>query len=150
MEEISAGKEICSFLEKKRSLLKRYLSTTKRIKETFKEKKISDIDRLVSERQDCIKKIDNINISMKKVIKIFSKNLYTTSDRFRCLIDGSLKDIRNIMETIAPLDREVLAMVKQEGESIKNELLNMRDVRHAARGYKIEGHYSPRFLDMKR
>jgi len=41
-------------------------------------------------------------------------------------------------------------MVKEEGEGIKTEILKMRNVRQAARGYKGMGRYSPRFLNTVR
>jgi len=150
MKNVNTGKEICSFLEKKLALFKRYLSVTKRMKESLNDKEESNLGGLVSERQDCINKIDGIGLSMEKIVKANSEKYHIASDKFRGLIEGYLKSIRNIMETIAPMDRELMVMVREEGESIKNELLKMRNVRQAAQGYKKEGLSSPRFLDMKR
>jgi len=150
MKNVNTGKEICSVLEKKLALFKRYLSVTKRMKETLKDKEASNLGGLVSERQDCINKIDGISLSMEKIVKANSEKYHIASDKFRGLIEGYLKSIRNIMETIAPIDREMAVLVREEGESIKSELLKMRNVRQASQGYKNEGTYSPRFLDMKR
>ncbi|MBW1707312.1 MAG: hypothetical protein JRJ86_19485 [Deltaproteobacteria bacterium] len=145
MKNVNTGKEICSVLEKKLSLFKRYLSVTKKMEETLKDKKESNLGSLVSERQDCINKIDKINTPTLPS-PLEGEGLSEGEG----LINGYLKDIRNIMEAIAPIDREIAVMVREEGESIKTELLNMRNVRQAAQGYKNEGTYSPRFLDMKR
>ncbi|MBW1796833.1 MAG: hypothetical protein JRJ21_00225 [Deltaproteobacteria bacterium] len=150
MKNVNTGKKICSVLEKKLALFKRYLSVTKRMKETLKDKEESNLEGLVSERQDCINKIDGIGLSMEKIVKANSEKYHIASDKFRGLIEGYLKDIKNIIETIAPIDRELMVMVREEGGSIKNELLKMRNVRQAAQGYKNERTYSPRFLDMKR
>ena len=140
MKDLNPGKEICSFLEKKLSIFNRYLTITKSMKETLKHKEASNLGGFVSERQDCINKIEKINLSIEKIIK-------TSSDKFKDLIDGYLKNIKNIMETIAPIDMELMVIVKQKSESIKTELLKMRNVRQVARGYKKEKRYSPRFLD---
>ena len=143
MKNLNTEKEICSILEKKLSIFKKYLSVTERMKKILKNKEAGNLEGLVSERQDCINKIERNNLSMEKIIK-------ASSDKFRCLIEGYLKSIRNIMESIAPIDRELMVMVREEGESIKSELLKMRNIRQASRGYKNEGTYAPRFLDMKR
>ena len=118
--------------------------------EKLRDKNTDDIERLILERQDCIEKISTINLSIKKIIRILSSNLCTTSDKFKPLIDGYLKDMRSIMEAIAPIDGEVMAMVKADSESMQAELLSMRSIRRAAHGYKKVVPYSPRFLDMKR
>jgi len=150
MQDISTGKEICIFLEKKLSLFKKYLSITENMKESLSNNERGNLGSLVSERQNCINKIDKINLSMKKITKLSSEKLYTVSDKFAWLIECYFKGIRNIMETIPPVDRELMAMVREEADSIKTELLNMRNVRQAAQGYKNERLCPPRFLDMKR
>ena len=142
MKNINTGKEICSFLKKKLSLFNRYLSITKRMKQTLNDKEPGNLGGLASERQDCINKIERISLSMEKIGKGRSGG--------EGLIHGYLKNIRYIMETIAPIDRELMVMVREQGESIKTELLKMRNVRQAAQGYRNEGRYSPRFLDTKR
>ena len=142
MKNINTGKEICSFLEKKLSLFNRYLSITKRMKQTLNDKEAGNLGGLVSERQDCINKIERIDLSMEKIGK--------GEGGGEGLIDGYLKDIKSIIETIVPIDRELIVMAKEEGESIKTELLKMRNVRQASQGYRNEGRYSPRFLDTRR
>jgi len=150
MKDMNTGKEICSILEKKLSLFKKYLAVTERMKKSLKDRKESNLGGLVSERQDCINKIDGISLSIERIIKVNSKEYHIASDKFRDLIEGYLNNIRNIMETIAPIDREMAVLVREEGENIKSELLKMRNVRQASQGYKNEGTCSPRFLDMKR
>lgn len=143
MKNINTGKEICLFIEKKIALFNRYLSITKRMKQTLNNKEPGNLGGLVSERQDCIDKIEKINLSMEKIVN-------AGSAKFKGLIDGYLKDIKNITETIAPIDSELMVKVREEGESIKTELLKMRNVRQASQGYRNEGRYSPRFLDTRR
>ena len=143
MKDINSRKEICTFFEKKLSLFKKYLSITKRMEKALKDKETAYLGSLVSERQDLINKIERINFSIEKIIKV-------SSGKFRDFIENYSKSIANIMETIVPMDRELMAIVTEESEGIKTELLNMRDVRQAAHGYKNEGRHSPRFLDMKR
>ena len=164
MREINAGKEICPFLEKKVTLFNRYLSITKRMKETLRGKEAGNPGVFISKRQDCINKIEQIDSSIEKIIKPSADRLSQISDQVNTptlpspfkgeglgggegLIQSYLSSIKTIMEKVDLMDRELLVMVKEEGEGIKNELLRMRNVRQVSQGYKKEKRYSPRFLD---
>ena len=150
MREIDPEREVCSFLEKKLTLINRYLSITKRMKETLRDKGASNPGVFISERQDCINKVKKIDSSIEKIIKASTDKLNYISDKFKGLIHSYLSSIKSIMETIDLIDRELMVMVKEEGEDIKKELLRIRNVRQVTRGYKKEKRYSPRFLDTVR
>jgi len=167
VKDIDAGKEICSFLEKKLVLFNRYLSITKRIKETLKDKEAINLGVYISERQDCIKRIERIDLSIEKIIKASSDKLDNIFDQVNTptqtlplegggqgggegLIDSYLTRIKSIMEKVDLIDKESMVMVREEGESIKKELLKNRNVQQATRGYRKDIKYSPRFLDTVR
>ena len=150
MENIDPEKEVCSFFEKKLALFNRYLSITKKMKEVLKNKEAGNPGVFISERQDCINKIDKIDSSIEKIIKASADKLNHISDKFKGLINGYLSSIKSIMETVDCIDRELMVMVKEEGEGIKKELLRVRNVWQVARGYKMEKRYSPRLLDTVR
>ena len=161
MKDMDPEKEICSFLEKKRTFFDQYLSLTKEMKETFEDKKVKYFGGLLSQRQDCIRRIEKIDASIKKIINASSYNRNHMSTPTRPLkgrgkgvgqrsIDSYLTDIKCVMETAEHLERELTSLVKEEGESVKRELLEMRNVRQAAKGYKNDIEYSPRFLNTMR
>ncbi len=150
MKHIETAERVCLFMEKKLTLLRRYLSLTKKMKETLKDRESTGIERLVIERKDCIKRIHKINLLVKRLGKAGPEKLLVATDRLACMIEGYLRDIRNTMEAIASVDQEVTVMVRAESESIKTQLLSMRNTRQAAQGYKRDGPASPRFLDIKR
>jgi len=120
------------------------------MKEVLKNKEAGNPGVFISERQDCISKIEKIDSSIEKIIKASTDKLNHISDKFTRLIHGYLSSIKSIMETVDCIDRELMAMVKEEGEGIKKELLRMRNFRQVTRGYKKEKRYSPRFLDTVR
>jgi len=147
MKGKDAGKEICSFLEKKLVFFKQYLSITKRIKETFKEKEPSSPEAFISERQACINKIQKIDASLEKIMSNSSDKLHDISEKCKGMVDGYLRSLKNIMETVDLIDRELIVVVRAEGENIKGELLKLQDVRQAAKGYRDRMKSTPRFLD---
>ena len=147
MKDKDAGKEICSLLEKKSVFFDQYLSITERMKETFVHKKERDPRTSISEREACINKIQKIDASLEKIIGNSSDKLHDISEKCKGMIDGYLRSLKHIMETVDCIDRELIVMVRAEGENIKTELLKLQDVRQAAKGYGDKIKSTPRFLD---
>jgi len=140
-------KEICSLLEKKTAFFDQYLSITERMNEIFAHAKERDPRASISQRQACINKIQKIDASLEKIMGDSSDKVHNISEKCKGMIDGYLRSLRNIMETVDLLDRELIAMVGVEGENIKAELLKLQDVRQAAKGYRDKIKSTPRFLD---
>ncbi len=149
MKNIDASQEICSFLEKKVTLFSRYLSLTERMNAALGEED-KDLKDLISQRQGCMEKIEKIDMSMQQTAGAGPDKYNLIPPPFKGLIDGYLKKLKSIMETIERLDREVTTVVKKEVENIKTDLLNMRKVRQAARGYGGRFGNPARFLDTRR
>lgn len=141
---------LCLFMEQKVSLMTQYLSITKTMKETFMLKKEINLRELLSKRQDCIYKIQKIDLSVQKVMNTGAEELSRISNDLKSTLDGYLRSIKSLLELIAPVDAEVMVMVKEESRGIKAELLKISNARQAAKGYGTKGKYSPRYLDAKR
>lgn len=150
MKNTDAEKKICSFLEKKRAIFSQYLSVTNKVKEVIENKDEKNIERLLAKRQDCIHKINKIDGSIEKIVRESAIQIQYISVKIKGLIDSHVKRIKNIMETVAPLDREILVMVKEECEEIKTDLLMRQNVRQAVRGYRNDIKDTPRFLDTRK
>ncbi|MBA7650635.1 hypothetical protein ES703_58445 [subsurface metagenome] len=123
------------------------LSITERMKESFVHKKERDPRASISQRQACVNKIQKIDASLEKIMGNSSDKLHNVSEKCKGMIDGYLRSLRNIMETVDLIDRELIVMVGAEGENIKTELLKLQDVRQAAKGYRDKIESTPRFLD---
>jgi len=147
MKDMDLEKEICSLLEKKRVFFDQYLSITERMKERLVDEKEGDPRASISQRQACINKIQKIDASLEKIMGNSSDKLHNVSEKCKGMIDGYLRSLKTIMETVDLIDRELIVMVGAEGENIKGELLKLQDVRQAARGYHDKIKSAPRFLD---
>ena len=112
-----------------------------------KNKNLSD---LISKRQTCISAIEKINASMNKIIKKGSAGLSCIPNKYKSLIDGYMSNIKDVMIQIDLMDKELVAIVAEQRDGIKTELLKMRNMRQAARGYKSNMKYPARFLDTRR
>ena len=54
------------------------------------------------------------------------------------------------MTQVDLMDRELVTIVAEQGESIKTEILKMRNMRQASRGYQTNKRYPAKFLDTRR
>jgi len=97
-----------------------------------------------------IHKIKTNDVSMQRFVQSIPDRYHLLSGKFKSFIDNYLKTLKNVMETAELFDRELMAAVKQEGECIKTDLLGMRKVQQAAKGYGSNLRNPPRFLDTRR
>jgi len=143
--------EICTFLDRKLAHFKQYLSITEKMKQAFGNKEeINNISGLISRRQGLVNKIKSIDMVIGKILKKGSRKLSRNSNKYKDMIDSYLIKIRDVMTTVEFMDKEIMVMVKQEGQGIKTEVLKMRNFKKAARGYRGSSGYTARFLDTRR
>ena len=140
-------KEALSFFEKKLALFERYLGVTRRMKERLDGKETCNLETFISERQDYICSIQETDSSMKRFLNASVDKLSHSSEKFKILINGYVKRIRDTMEIADSIDRELMAMVRVEGENIRRELVEMRNFKQATQGYNNKAGYRARFLD---
>lgn len=150
MKELEKEKALCTFLEMKLTLFREFLAITDRIKKTIKNKGLSKLGHLLSDRQDCIYQIDKIDRKLEKIIETSAPAPNPISKRFEGRINSILKDLKDIMETIESTNRAIMVNIKEESESLKTRLLKIHNVRQAAKSYRKNKHHLPRFLDTTR
>lgn len=144
-------KEMCTFLEKKLDKFIEYQSVTEKMKKTVcGNDENNELSGLVNRRQRCINAIEKINSSMEKIIKSGSVKLSCISKKYKGLIEDYLSNLKEIMLQVDLMDRELVTIVSEQGESVKTELLKLRNMRQAARGYQTNKRYPAKFLDTRR
>jgi len=110
----------------------------------------NELSGLINRRQRCISAIEKINLSMEKIIKNGSVKLSCISKKYKGMVEGYLSKIKEIMLQVDLMDKELVTIVSEQSESIKTELLKMRNMRQAARGYQTNKRYPAKFLDTRR
>lgn len=144
-------KEYYMFLEKKLAQFKQYQSVTEKMKHVMDDKeKNKEISALISTRQSCISAIEKINASMAQIIQKGAAGLSGMSKKYKRIIDSYMSSIKDIMVQIDFMDKELVAVFIEHRDGIKTELLKMRNMRHATKGYQPGTKYPARFLDTRR
>ena len=144
-------KEMCTLLEKKLDKFTEYRSVTEKMKKTVCGKdENNELSGLINRRQKCINAIEKINSSMEKIIKSGSIKFSCISKKYKGLVENFLSNIKDVMTQVDLMDRELVTIVSEQGESVKTELLKLRNMRQAARGYQTIKRYPAKFLDTRR
>lgn len=151
MKVVEKEKEMCIYLEKKLKKFKEYQSVTEKMKQTVCDNnETNELSGLIHRRQRCIGAIEKINSSMEKIIKNGSVKFSCISKKYKRLVESCLSSIKDVMIQVDLMDKELVTIVSERGESIKTEILNMRNMRQAARGYQANKRYPAKFLDTRR
>jgi hypothetical protein len=151
MRDVEKEKEMCTFLEKKLNKFREYQSVTEEMKKTVcGNDENNKLSGLVNRRQMCINAIETINSSIEKIIKNGSVKFSSISKKYKGFVESCLSDIKDVMIQVDLMDKELVTIVSEKGESIKTELLKMRNMRQAARGYQTNRRYPAKFLDTRR
>jgi hypothetical protein len=151
MTDVEKEKEMCTFLERKLDKFKEYQSVTEKMKQTVcGNDENGELSGLIHRRQKCINAIEKINSSMEKIIKSGSIKISCISKKYKGLVETCLSNIKDVMIQVDLMDKELVTIVSERGESIKTELLNMRNKQQAARRYQTVTRYPAKFLDTRR
>jgi DNA repair ATPase RecN len=144
-------KEMCFYLEKKLDNFKEYQSVTEKMRQTVcGNDENNEISGLIKRRQKCINAIEKINSSIEKIMKSGSIKFFSISKKYKGLVESCLSNIKDIMMQVEIMDKELVTVVSERSESIKSELLKMRNKRQATRGYQTITRYPAKFLDTRR
>jgi hypothetical protein len=137
-------------MEQKISLMTRYLSVTKTMKETLVSKNEIKLGDLLSKRQDCINRIQKIDFSVQKAINHGKEELSLVPNGIKAALDGYRQSIKSLLEQITPVDAEIMVLVREVSHDIKAELLKISNARQAAKGYGLKKMNIPVYMDAKR
>jgi hypothetical protein len=151
MTDVEKEKEMCTFLEKKLDKFREYQSITEKMKKTVcGNDENNELSGLINGRQRCINAIEKINSSLEKILKNGSVKFSCISKKYRGWVESCLSNIKEVMIQVDLMDKELVTIVSERGESIKTELLKMRNKRQATRGYQTITRYPAKFLDTRR
>ena len=151
MKDVEKEKEMCTSFEKKVDKFKEYQSVTERMKQTVCDNdENNELTELINRRQRCINAIEKINSSIEKIIKNGSVKFSCISKKYTKLVESCLSNIKDIMIQVELMDKELVTIVSERSEGIKTEILNMRNMRQAARGYQANKRYPAKFLDTRK
>lgn len=150
METEESHKEFWGRLREKVQLLESFSQATARMKDALESKDIRRIALRVKERQGVINEIERIDKEVDNITQQDSFSIEKLSEKVRDLVRSYSDKIKTTLESLADVDKKCLSLARTEHESLKSDILKVRQGLHVARGYRGMSCQNPRFLDMKR
>jgi len=138
--------ELSSLLERKLDAFKSFLSATALLKDAADLHEMEKIEPLVTERESCIKVIEEIDSRINRIRNSISALPGEEAGRIRTLI----KAIDDAAAEAARLNKEFEAMFMSHHNNLRDRLSKSRHSRDGIKNYAIRayGGTQPRFLDV--
>jgi hypothetical protein len=150
METEGNHKKLRGRLREKIQLLESFSQATARMKDAIESKDIRGITLRVKERQGVINEIERIDKEVDKITQQDSFSIARSSEKAKDQVRSYSDKIKTTLESLADVDKKCLSLARAEHESLKSDILKVRQGFHVARGYRGVGCQNPRFLDMKK
>lgn len=144
---------LCSYLEDKLKAFKGFLAATRSLHKTIQALDISQIDRLLAQRQECINRIEKLDAQAGKM----KDSHFITGDTARPdskkrSLRPFVEELKQVMRETFTLDRQYVPVIAAHLDNLKGEIVKMQESREALNNYGVYGvNFSkiPRFLDIK-
>lgn len=149
MRNVDIYDRLQSFLEEKYRALKQYLSITGEMTISVEKSDFHELGRFMAIRQQCRRKIDRIDKSIKAIIDQDNK-ISRLSRKLEEILSRYNRDFISIIKAISPMDEKIMVLVESEGEKMRKDLLKFRKSRHALTSYRLQPINGSRYLNTKR
>jgi len=142
--------QYCACLREKIQQLEEFKQATLKMKEATASRDIPQIVLYVKERQGLIDRIQRMDKVLHKLTQGDSLSIERLSHQSKNLARRCLEQLKTALESLAAMEKECLALARAHHDSMKSEILKVRQGLRAARGYRLAVEHHPRFLDVKR
>jgi hypothetical protein len=150
-DNMESKNELNSYLEEKVALLKSYALITDEMQEYLQKGELNGIWIRLSRREEIAQKIEKIDSSLKKTMSAMQHEGPETTAKLRGTVGTHHRRAKEILEQIALKEADLIPLMREESEELKQELIRMRGARHAAASYYHKPKvFSPRFLDARK
>lgn len=105
--------------------------------------------KMTLERQACIRKIDNIDRSVEKLLNPNNRKMNPLTNKTKGLVEKHINQYKTILRSAAPMEERMLLSLENKNRELKEELLIFRKNRFATNSYGPHKKPIPRYLDVK-
>lgn len=142
--------QYCACLREKIQRLEEFKQATLKMKEATASRDIPQIVLHVKERQGLIGRIEQMDRVLNEFKQGDNFSIERLSRQSKNLARRCLEQLKTALESLAAMDKECLDLALAHHDSMKSEILKVRQGLRAARGYRLAVEHHPRFLDVKR
>jgi hypothetical protein len=136
-------------LGKKVKILQKFLQVTDSLYHTLAVRDMTEVGRVLEQRQDLIHSIDEIDI---KIIELQFENSpggKNLSNPVKDPLRSIREEVKDLLRQVADLDKKSLGQAEFLRDEILKEWSAARQGWIAARQYAQRGGFQPRFMDLR-
>lgn len=150
MTQSETSQRVSALLEKKLALFRHYLALTEKMQARVENDDPDDIVNFLSQRADCIGRIDHVDRAMDSLVSSGWVNSEPMAGDLKKTIDACLLNIKKTMTSVSSLEAEILDAMSLARNDLKSDLLRRGDYKRAARGYRSGPYQAARFLEIRK
>ena len=150
MDSEDTARQYCAKLTDKLDLLGRFARETAKLKEAIASKETEQIVLHVQERRRVVDRIERMDKEVERFSLDRGFSIEKLSKKAQGMVGDCLDKIKASLQALVHEDNECLALAHAEHDSMKADIVNVRNGLQVARGYGRPSMKRPRFLDVKR
>ncbi len=139
--------DLCHSLEEKLKLLEKFLVATESLQKKVDLQETSDLQPLLDERQDLIRRIDRIDVQIESLLRKDPLFVARSSGEAKAKLNRLSKAITEILHHLETLDQRCAEKIISSLQETKGNLSRMKTGSMAVRCYGGASTAAPRFVD---
>ena len=137
-------------LEAKQKALEQFLAMTETLRDRLASQDLSEVERLLNQRQGLIHTIDRMDDHIQTVKSQHSPDRGWPPEGEKKRVSWLLNRIRELSEKARAVDKECTDRMSGWRDQVRSDLSRMRDSLKAVHGYALKPMRPPKFLDVIR
>jgi len=142
--------ELIDCLDAKQKALEQFLAVTESLRDRLMSQDLSEVERLLSQRQGLIRAIDRMDEHFEMVKSRQSAGRGWPPEGEKKTVSGLINRIRDLSEKARIVDKECTDRMAGWRNQVRTQLSGMRDTLKAVHGYAQRPMRPPKFLDVTR
>ena len=130
-------------------ILQKFLQVTDSLYHTLAVRDMTEVGRILEERQNLMHSIDEIDIKMIELQVENSPGGKNLSNPVKDPLISIRKEVKDLLHQVADLDKKSLGQAEFLRDEILKEWSTTRQGWIAARQYAQRGGFAPRFMDLR-
>lgn len=149
MKEMKNSNDVHSLFDRKLAYLNQYLTITRQMRDVLETEAERKLTTLSAQRQYCVQRIDKIDAAISRLTGAREGQKNSVQGRMRSISMAYLDEVKNMLLTISPLEKELGRAVKEKHANLLGEILRLKHGRKAVVGYGQKQKCGSKFINIQ-